>query len=61
MNAGDTVMDVIDKAGVIQMPYPFAAVYTNLETEKVNQAAIEKLYQDSIASISGISKKLVRS
>lgn len=58
MNAGDTVMDVIDKAGgYTDAAYPFAAVYTNLETEKVNEAAIEKLYQDSITSISQLIKE----
>ena len=58
MNAGDTVMDVIDKAGgYTDAAYPFAAVYTNLETEKINEAAIEKLYQDSISSISQLIKE----
>lgn len=58
MNAGDTVMDVIDKAGgYTDAAYPFAAVYTNLETEKINEAAIEKLYQDSITSISQLIKE----
>ncbi len=58
MNAGDTVMDVIDKAGgYTDAAYPFAAVYTNLETEKINEGAIEKLYQDSINSISQLIKE----
>ena len=51
-------MDVIDKAGgYTDAAYPFAAVYTNLETEKINEAAIEKLYQDSITSISQLIKE----
>ncbi len=58
MNAGDTVMDVIEKAGgYTDAAYPFAAVYTNLETERINEAAIEKLYQDSINSISQLIKE----
>ena len=58
MNAGDTVMDVIEKAGgYTDAAYPFAAVYTNLETESINEAAIEKLYQDSINSISQLIKE----
>lgn len=58
MNSGDTVTDVINKAGgYTKTAYPFAAVYSNLETELINDAALEKLYQDSINSISQLIKE----
>ncbi len=58
MNAGDTVIDVINKAGgYTDTAYPFGAIYTNLETELINTTALEKLYKDSINSISQLIKE----
>ncbi|MDC0873978.1 SLBB domain-containing protein [Gammaproteobacteria bacterium] len=58
MNAGDTVIDVINKAGgYTDTAYPFGAIYTNLETELINTNALEKLYKDSINSISQLIKE----
>jgi len=58
MNAGDTVIDVINKAGgYTNTAYPFGAIYTNLDTELINTNALEKLYKDSINSISQLIKE----
>ena len=58
MNAGDTMIDVLQKAGgLTKTAYPFGAVYENAEAENINIAAKSLLYQDSLDSILELVKK----
>lgn len=52
MNEGDTLDDVLSKAGgFTETAYPFGAVYEREEVKKINTEALEKLYQDSMDNI----------
>lgn len=52
MNAGDTINDLIEKAGgYSDNAYKFGAIYENKEAEEVNTLAVESLYEEFLDSI----------
>ncbi len=52
MNEGDTIFDVIDKAGgYSKNAYPYGGIYENLNTRYINQRAKESLYESFLESI----------
>lgn len=57
MNEGSTLLDAIEKAGgYSQNAYPFGGVYENLETQKINQMAVDSLYADFLDNIINLSQ-----
>ena len=58
MNEGDSILDVIDKAGgYTESAYVFGAVYQNLNAKEISEKAVQKLYDNSIQNISQLVKK----
>lgn len=58
MNEGDNLNDAIRKAGgLTKAAYSFGSVFENKKTEEINKEALQKLYEESIRSISDIVKE----
>lgn len=55
MTEGDTITDLIEKAGgLTENAYPFGAVYINKEAQVIGEKASEVLYQEFIDNMIGI-------
>ena len=59
MNEGDTITDAILKAGgYSEFAYPFGTIYENLNAKKINEDALQALYEESLDNILSLNSQV---